>query len=191
MFTISMRPILPCLAALLLATVAANAGGQTIYRCKGPGGIPVFSDHRCGPDAVEVRHLPPVNTSAPSAGGQSNAPSPSSGTPQVQLNVNNSNTVNVQPQGGETHAGDSQPQPRSNGLPFDVYRRLETGMSEGQVLAIAGPPDQETIDSQNTADGVIRKSYYYFSSGYNAFVTRIQFVNGEVRSIERTPRLTQ
>jgi len=186
-----MRPILPCLAALLLAAVAVNAGGQTIYRCEGPGGTPTFSDHRCGPDAVEVRHLPPMNTSAPSAGEQGSTPSPSGGTPQVQLNVNNSNTVNVEPQGEGANAGANQPQPRSNGLPFDVYRRLETGMSEGQVLAIAGPPDHETIDSQNTADGVIRKSYYYFSSGYNAFVTRIQFVNGEVRSIERTPRLTQ
>ena len=106
----------------------------------------------------------------------------------MQLNINNRNSVQVQsppekPKQSARH--------RDRGLPFNVYRRLETGMSEGQVLAIAGPPDRETVDSRNTADGVTQKSFYYISSGYNAFVTRIEFVNGVVSRIERTPVLGQ
>lgn len=179
-----MRLSVCCLAGLIVFAVPGIATAQHIYRCVGPDGTPTYSDHRCGPNAEEVKHLPPLTTSSPaSTTDHSNSAAPAPPT-HVQVNVDNDNTVNVQPP--NTSAG-SQP---SRGLPFSVYRRLETGMSEGQVLAIAGPPDRETVDSQNTADGVTRKSYYYFSSGYNAFVTRIQFVNGEVRSIERTPRLS-
>ena len=174
------------LTGLVILFLSSAAAAQTIYRCAGPNGTLTFSDKPCGPDAVRVEHLPPLtNSLPPAAGNESQSAATTTRPPHVQVNVDNDNTVNVQP----PHARpDSRP---SRGLPFSVYRRLETGMSEGQVLAIAGPPDHETVDSENTADGVIRKSYYYVSSGYNAFITRIQFVNGEVRSIERTPRLSQ
>lgn len=39
------------LAALLLA---APAFGQTVYKCKGEDGVPVFSQRPCGADAQEV-----------------------------------------------------------------------------------------------------------------------------------------
>lgn len=171
------------LLALLAAFACAAASAQTIYRCKAADGTLIFSDHRCGPNAHRMTNLPPPRPpSAPSSGKKKSQ----AAGPRVQLNINNRNSVQVQPPPRRPHRSERH---HDRGLPFDVYRRLETGMSEGQVLAIAGPPDRETVDSRNTADGVTQKSFYYISSGYNAFVTRIEFVNGVVSRIERTPVL--
>lgn len=167
------------LPAALLACASASAA---VYRCSPPGGPVRYSDRPCGKGA-ERMNLDSAPFSEPT--GSQPASKPAEKAPGVQVNIHN--TVNNTMPGSAAAPAAGPAAPR--GLPFSIYRRLETGMSEGQVLALAGPPDQETTDAVNTADGIFEKSFYYYSKGYNAFVTRIRFENGRVVSMERTPIL--
>lgn len=158
--------------AALLALASGTAGADAVFRCTGDSGVPVFTDQRCGPEAVRIPVPEPTGRRAPPADVNNDA--------GIRIDVDNSNVVNVTP---APAAPPARSQPR--GIPFSVYRLLDRGMSEGEVLAVAGPPERETVDSLNTTDGFRRKSYYYFNRGYNDTVTRIQFENGRVVSLER------
>ncbi len=171
-------------AAFMIPALAAGARADVVFRCAGSDGVTVYSDHQCGPNATrvelpppaaEIQVPPPPVTPAPSApAGGSNG--------GVHINLSNSNVLKA-PSGG------TRAVPGQGDLPFDVYRRLDNGMSEGRVLAIAGPPARVAVDSVNTYEGIQRKSYYYVNHGYNASITHIQFVNGRVVRIDRDPLL--
>jgi hypothetical protein len=149
-------------------------GGGTVlaadlYRCPGRDGTPVYSDRSCGKDAEVVGSVPdqPSVTVQPHTGNDVN----------VNVEVNNNVQLSTPPP--------AAPVRESRGLPFELYRRLDRGMSEGEILAIAGAPERETVDAVNTRDGIQTKSYYYVSEGRNASITRIQFTNGTVTRIDR------
>src|SRR5262245_38152446 len=48
--------------------------------------------------------------------------------------------------------------PAVRGMEFDTFIRLQAGMSEGELLVRAGPPDHQALD--NFAD--YDRTYYYF-----------------------------
>ena len=73
-------------------------------------------------------------------------------------------------------------QPASRGLSLNRFSRIRNGMSEAEVLALAGDPDSVVIDAD---DGPIQKSYYYVKRGNNPIVSRIQFTRGRVFRTER------
>jgi hypothetical protein len=76
-------------------------------------------------------------------------------------------------------AGAAESQPR--GMAFDVYIRLELGMTEGELVLRAGKPDHQTVD--NPREGL--KSYYYFPTVSNPFLTTISLRSGRIANIER------
>lgn len=73
-------------------------------------------------------------------------------------------------------------EPAPRGMPFEVYIRLEHGMTEGELVLRAGKPDHQSWD--NVREGL--KSYYYFPTLANPFITTISLRSGRIVNIERT-----
>ena len=57
------------------------------------------------------------------------------------------------------------------GLAFDVFIRIQKGMSEGELLLRAGKPDSEVVENMR---GNIVKSYYYFPTSSDPWITTIR-----------------
>ena len=74
-------------------------------------------------------------------------------------------------------AAATPPPPR--GLDFRNYLSLYRGMSEGELLTVAGAPD--FISSDVFAD----KRYTYFPTPANPFTTTVSVIGGRVNHIER------
>lgn len=73
----------------------------------------------------------------------------------------------------------AEAQPR--GMPFEVYIRLEHGMTEGELVLRAGKPDHQSYD--NFREGL--KSLYYFPTLANPHLTTITLRSGRITGIER------
>jgi hypothetical protein len=71
----------------------------------------------------------------------------------------------------------------ARGMAFDTYIRLERGMSEGELVLRAGQPDQVALDTN--AYGLV-KSYYYFPTGADPFITVVTLRGGRIANLERT-----
>ena len=164
------------LSALVFTSLSATAGD--LYRCERNGTV-LYTDRACGDGRAPVANLPDALTPTPP---------PNRDVPETDnstnVNVEVNNNIDL-PSGGAAVPVAPVP-PR--GLQFRDFRRLERGLSEAEVLAIAGPPENEVIDGVNSDLGLTTKSYYYVSKGYNANITRIQFTNGNVTDLERTLR---
>ncbi len=78
---------------------------------------------------------------------------------------------------GAAAAAEAPPQ----GMPFEVYIRLEHGMTEGELVLRAGRPDHHAID--NRREGL--KSYYYFPTPASPFLTTVTLRSGRIVDIER------
>ena len=68
--------------------------------------------------------------------------------------------------------------PEARGLDFRTYLSIRRGMSEAELLAIAGPPDL-------FAGG----RYAYLPTRADPYITTISLMRGRVRDIERVRRL--
>jgi len=73
----------------------------------------------------------------------------------------------------------------TRGMDFDVYIRLQNGMSEGELLLRAGKPDSESVE--NLRNDIV-KSYYYFPTTSNPWITTITLRGGKIVNIERTKK---
>ena len=68
------------------------------------------------------------------------------------------------------------------GMAFDIYIRLERGMTEGELLVRAGPPDHQSIDSGwDTAV----KTYYYLPTVADPYTTVVSLRDGRIANLER------
>jgi len=66
-----------------------------------------------------------------------------------------------------------------NGLEFRKYISIQRGMTEGEMLVIAGAPDLAV------RDGWSIRTYTYFPTVADPFTTTISIVNGRVSGLER------
>jgi len=66
---------------------------------------------------------------------------------------------------------------------YDVNKVL-SGMSEGDVLSLAGQPQYTAYDVSPINGGHPTKSWYYIDNNYG-YVLRVQFVNGRVIGVTR------
>jgi hypothetical protein len=81
----------------------------------------------------------------------------------------------------------AQPYPPAaavRGMVFDTYIRLQTGMTEGELLARAGRPDYIAFESI----GDIVKSFYYYPTLSDPFITVVTLRGGRIDNIERTKK---
>lgn len=69
----------------------------------------------------------------------------------------------------------------ARGMAFEVYIRLEHGMTEGELVLRAGRPDHQAID--NRREGL--KSYNYFPTPAHPFLTTVRLRSGRIIDIER------
>lgn len=70
------------------------------------------------------------------------------------------------------------------GMAFEVYIRLEHGMTEGDLLLRAGKPDHRSND--NIREGL--KTFYYYPTSANPHLTTITLRSGRIVNIERMRR---
>lgn len=88
----------------------------------------------------------------------------------------------------------------SRGMPFDVYIMLRNGMSEGELMQRAGPPDYESTDGtvgsavvsgrkRNRVESFnnleLRKLYYYPTQS-DPFTTVVTLTGGMISDLQRT-----
>jgi hypothetical protein len=88
-------------------------------------------------------------------------------------------------------APERSPAPRGGeraprGMSLETFNLLRRGMSEGEVIVRAGPPDHERIE---TLVGVIHKTWYYMPTAANPWMTIIRLRGGIVIETERVRRL--
>ena len=69
------------------------------------------------------------------------------------------------------------------GMDFETYIRLQTGMSEGELLLRAGRPDHEAVENFRRD---IVKSMYYYPTVANPHITVVTLRGGRIANIERT-----
>jgi hypothetical protein len=74
----------------------------------------------------------------------------------------------------------------ARGLPFDTYRLIRRGMSEGELLGRAGPPDYRGNEINR---GLLQESWYYLPTATDPFTTIIQLRGGRVVDTERIRKL--
>jgi len=72
----------------------------------------------------------------------------------------------------------------SRGMAFEVYIRLEHGMTEGDLLLRAGKPDHRSND--NIREGL--KTFYYYPTSASPHLTTITLRSGRIVNIERMRR---
>lgn len=70
---------------------------------------------------------------------------------------------------------------RPRGLDFRSYVALERGMSEGELLGIAGQPDLHSRDRSFA-------TYTYLPTAADPYTTTIELVRGRIKDIERVRR---
>lgn len=72
----------------------------------------------------------------------------------------------------------------SRGMSFDVYSRLEAGMSEGELLQRAGAPDYVSSDT-GWRGAALNKTWFYNPTPSDPFATRVMLQAGRILEIER------
>ncbi|MBX3661235.1 MAG: hypothetical protein KF804_02160 [Burkholderiales bacterium] len=73
------------------------------------------------------------------------------------------------------------------GMAFEVYIRLEHGMTEGELVHRAGKPDRRTTDRADQA----LKTYHYLPTRAYPFLTTVSLRSGRIVHIERVRRKPQ
>jgi hypothetical protein len=81
---------------------------------------------------------------------------------------------------GEDSVRLAQNAPR--GLAFDVFIRLQKGMSEGELLLRAGKPDSEVVENMHHD---IVKTYYYLPTQSDPWITTIRLQGGRITDLDR------
>ena len=124
---------------------------------------------------------------------------PPAGRPAKVVNTQPAGTVETEgvaakrPDAGERRAKEVPPPPTPvaaappasapvRGMDFTTFSNLRTGMSEGELMLRAGRPDFESVE--NFVYDIV-KSYYYYPTAANPFITIVTVRGGVITNIER------
>lgn len=72
------------------------------------------------------------------------------------------------------------------GMPFQTFIHLRNGMTEGELMLRAGRPDHESVE--NFRHDIV-KSYYYYPTIADPFITVVRVRGGLVVDLERNRRM--
>lgn len=78
------------------------------------------------------------------------------------------------------HAGESV-----RGMTLNTFIRLQEGMTEGELVSRAGPPDHLALEGVTPH---ITKSFYYHATPSDPFITVITVRGGRIFNLERTKK---
>jgi hypothetical protein len=161
---------------------AATGRSNDMYRSVDENGTPTFTqvppsgrtskpvDLKPLSGSIDsVKPIVPQRPSGPAAPSPSPSPSPAPAADAVP----------------ERAAGNGGPA-GARGLPFDTYRLIRRGMSEGELLGRAGPPDYRGNEVNR---GLLQESWYYLPTATDPFTTIIQLRGGRVVDTERIRKL--
>lgn len=73
------------------------------------------------------------------------------------------------------------PEPAPRGMPFEIFIRLEYGLTEGELVLRAGKPDHQSLD--NRREGL--KTFYYYPTPAYPYLTTVSLHSGRIAGIER------
>lgn len=163
------------LVCLVLIGFPLTAGAEQLYKWRDARGTVNYGDDPPkGVDAVRVDTRPNLAQGI----GSSDCVGPGCRRAAIEPNPLRRDDRAEEP--GRQLAGRA---PR--GLDFDVYIRLKAGMSEGELLQRAGPPDFESVESFR---GPILKSFYYYPTSSNPYTTVVSLRGGRIFTIERVKK---
>lgn len=99
----------------------------------------------------------------------------------------------------QTAAPPEAPLAAVRGMPFDVYIMLRNGMTEGELLQRAGPPDYESNDGTvgsavisgrhgrvRTFNNLELRKLYYYPTLSDPFTTIVTLTGGMISDLQRT-----
>ncbi|MCE2949556.1 MAG: hypothetical protein ACK53H_04940 [Betaproteobacteria bacterium] len=167
------------LTAQPLPPAASGSGrGNEVFRSVDDNGTPSFSQVPPSGRASKPVDLKPLSGSIDSA------------RPAVQPRAQPAAPAPVAaPPAGPPVAAGTDPAPRAGGprgLPFETYILIRRGMSEGELLGRAGPPDHRGNEINR---GLVQESWYYLPTPNDPFTTIIQMRGGRVVDTERIRKL--
>jgi hypothetical protein len=89
------------------------------------------------------------------------------------------------PRPAESQVSPSPAPTATRGMEFDVYSRLQRGMTEGELLQRAGKPDHESLDGLRRD---IIRTFYYFPTSSNPYTTVVTLRGGRIDEIDRVKK---
>lgn len=72
------------------------------------------------------------------------------------------------------------------GMPFQTFIHLRNGMTEGELMLRAGRPDHESVE--NFRHDIV-KSYYYYPTIADPFITVVTVRGGRIVNLERNRKI--
>jgi hypothetical protein len=181
------------LLALLLASGAAQA---QIYRWVDQNGNVQYSNSK-PPKGVEARIVDPDAKAGPPAPDSAECYTIRCQGERMEERQRRRDADDARASAERAAAAPRQPR----GLEFRNYIRIQRGMSEGELLTIAGEPDLRseegaayaaptTVQTGPNTSGAARvgmavRTYTYLPTSADPFTTTITLVGGRVSEIER------
>jgi hypothetical protein len=163
------------LIGLLLACAAGACPAAEVYRWVDEKGVVNY-----GEKPPANRPSQPVNTN-PGGTIESGPPYGQKADPAGRTTGGAQN-----PQAAAVPSVLPPPPAAVRGMDFDVYIRLQGGMTEGELLLRAGRPDHESLDSVRRD---IVKTFYYFPTSANPYTTVVTLRGGRIFTIDRIKKL--
>jgi len=160
------------LVALALVLVSASAAAQ-VYRWVDKSGTVNYSNEP-PPAGAKASELPIDARPGPPSAQQQDCYTVRCQGERMEERLARRDAAEAQAQA--ERAAVTPPRPR--GLEFRRYIAIQRGMSEGEMLGIAGPPDLAFRD-------FISHTYTYLPIPGEPFTTTIVVISGRVHEIER------
>jgi len=166
--------------------VIAIAGGSAeaqVYKWKDANGVTHY-----GEKPPEGRPSKPMEIDRAPAGGESRNPKSAGDCATIRCQYERLRDDRMVEDAerradDEANARRAAQQPQARGMTFDVYARIERGMTEGEVVLRAGPPDYEATDAYR-----VGKTWFYYPTASDPFTTSITIRGGRVFELDRIRR---
>jgi len=164
-----MRPLNPLIGLLLSVAAGACLAAET-YKWVDERGV------------INYGEKPPANRSATPVNTQPGGTIETDSQLGQKVDAERRRIAQEQPRPQVAAPLPAPPLASARGMDFDVFIRLQRGMTEGELLLRAGKPDHESLESFRHD---IVKTYYYFPTVSNPFTTVVTLRGGRIDDMDR------
>jgi len=170
------RLVLKCLAGLAIALAGSGSFSAELYKWVDEKGVVTYGEK------------PPPNTRATPVNTQPGAvvETGEQGSPKATFDRRQAGEGSERPAvPAMSSASQGAPTASVRGMEFEVYIRLQPGMTEGELLQRAGRPDHESVENLRRS---IVKTYYYFPTTSNPYTTVVTLRGGRIQQVDRVKK---
>ncbi len=167
----------PLALALLLAAGAAQA---QIYRWVDQNGRVQYSTEK-PPKGVQATVVDPDAKAGPPAAESTECHTLRCQGEALEARQRERDAQEAKAAAARAAAGPRQPR----GLDFRDYVRIQRGMTEGELLGIAGPPDLASDQGFAGPDAQRKIAWTYLPTPGDPFTTTITLIGGRVSDVDR------